>query len=467
MHKSGRQLLCELTRHHISDLERIAHVVTSAMEKWSTDWFGRVGSGMGVVEPRTTAEVSKILKVCHDHSVGVTLLGGSTGLAGGTIAGPGELLVSLARLDKLIDVDSQSSTVTVDGGVILETLQKRLMQAKLVTPYDLGARGSCTVGGNLATHAGGNNFIRYGPLRGHVLGLEVVLADGTILDLMSKSWKDNTALDLKQLFIGSEGCLGVITKARIRCPPLPSHKCAALIHSNKPFDQSVLRALRIARETIGESLSAFEFMDSEGLTVLPALPAGVEPPCSGEVVGFAILVEATGSSSSVLERLETFIAQLGEERGVIASDLAGIAKLWEYRESLPVRMGSLGPNLKFDVSLSQADYYSLVEAVRERYASQVAKIVGYGHVGDGNLHLNIALKGGGADLGIPDFVYAKVGEMGGSVSAEHGIGRDKLSRLHYSKSPESIQYMQKLKALFDPRGILNPGRTIPKPVGPA
>jgi D-2-hydroxyglutarate dehydrogenase len=297
-----------------------------------------------------------------------------------------------------------------------------------------------------------------------VIGLEVVLASGEILDLMSRAWKDNTGIDMKHLFIGSEGSLGVITKARLHCPSLARFKSVALIHSDSPFNDFVINTLRLAHERVGESLAGFEFFDSECAGIVGPLPAEMGPAKSG----FTVLVEASGSGP-VDDRLTDFIASLPPDaNGIVSTDLEGIARLWHYRESIPVRMAGIGPNLKFDVSLPQDVYYRLVEEVREKWAShqEVVKIVGYGHVGDGNLHLNVALRPGTSlqsDVAkaISNFVYGEVAKARGSISAEHGVGRDKLVELTSNKSSEELRILRGVKKLLDPNGILNPGRTIP------
>ena len=453
-------MLRALSNSDIAKLQCVTKILVKDIERYNSEWFGRVGRATAVAVPTSVAEVSELLKYCNNERIGVSTVGGNTGLVGGTLAGSGELLVSLERLNKILDVDTASAKATVESGVILEALQGEIARIGLGTPYDLGARGSCTIGGNIATHAGGINFIKYGPLRGHVVGLEVVLADGTIVDAMSESWKDNSGLDVKQMFIGSEGTLGLITKARLQCVPLPRFKSVAMLHSATPFAESVLRPLELARHHIGESLSAFEFFDAEGAGILPNLPEGISRTESG----FTVLVEAAGAGP-VEERLDRFLESLDASvDGVVASDNEGMRRLWNYREHLPVVMAKLGPNLKYDVSLPPLHYYELVENVRGQFASQVVKIVGYGHVADGNLHLNVALKPDSPielSHAISGSVYAFVKAHRGSISAEHGIGRDKLDRLSFSKSHESIEIMTKLKRMMDPNGILNPGRTLP------
>jgi FAD/FMN-containing dehydrogenase len=234
-----------------------------------------------------------------------------------------------------------------------------------------------------------------------------------------------------------------------------------MLHSSKPFEQSVLSSLMLARAHVGESLSAFEFFDSEAASILDRLPLNASKP------GFTVIVEASGAGS-VQDRMESFVGALGEDsfEGVVSQDLESMKRLWSFREHVPVKMAKLGPNLKFDLSLPQSEYYALVNLVREKYGNSkhVIKIVGYGHVGDGNLHLNIALHSACSEelkLEISEFVYEKERAVNGSISAEHGIGRDKLAYIGFSKSESAIRIMRELKHMFDPKGILNPGRTIP------
>lgn len=464
MQTSALRFLRALKSRDIESLITRTEVKTVDIERYKVDWFGRTGQGEVVACPGSVHELSSIVKFCSENRIGITILGGNTGLVGASLSGKGELIVSLEKLNKIVDIDDYSQHVTVEAGVILEDLQKALAVHGLITPHDLGARGSCTIGGNVATNAGGVNYIRYGPLRGHVIGLEGVLANGEIIDSMSQVWKDNSGIDVKQLFIGSEGALGVISKVRLHCPRVSPFKTVAFLHCAKPFTESVLQILDHSKQYLGETLSAFEFFDSEGASIVGPLPQGIASASNG----FSILVEAAAGSDRVRYAMDSFLESLSKDdavTGVVASDTEGMKKLWKYREDIPVKMARLGPNLKYDVSVPQKQYYNLVDLVRFKFGNNpaVSKIAGYGHVGDGNLHLNIALKTLDVDLSdsISDVVYAFVTDVGGSISAEHGIGRDKLSRLGSSKSGSCISTMKKLKNLFDPHGILNPGRTIP------
>ena len=459
--------LNKLSNDRIRALSRICSTVTSDLERYTVDWFNREGLGKIVVRPDSCTQLSQVISYCNSEQLGITLLGGNTGLVGASLSGPDEVIVSLEKMNRILEVDGDSSIVVVESGVKLETLQFELYGHGMTTPYDLGSRGSCTVGGNISTNAGGNNFIRHGPLRGHVVGLEVLLASGEVLDLMTKCRKDNTGYDLKQLFIGTEGTLGVITKAALHCPVLPKYKSVALLASkDKNFNNFVLPSLTRARMMLGETLTAFEFMDSASINLLGALPDGVDSD-----VGFSLLVECSSNVGPIDSVLEAYIEESMNEdptvSGVVASDLIGMQKLWHYRDTVSSAVARQGPNLKYDLSLPHSEYYGIVEAVRSEFGSNplVRTIVGYGHVGDGNVHLNIALAEGESyttEIGekISQFVFSRVKEARGSISAEHGIGRDKVHALGYSKSNGAIEKMHMLKKLFDPVGILNPGRVL-------
>jgi FAD/FMN-containing dehydrogenase len=461
------QLLNKLTDDLIQEISKICPSISSDTERYSTDWFGRQGYTRIVSRPDSIKHLSAVMSFCNSEGIGVNVIGGNTGLVGSCLSGSDEVVVSLEKLNRILDIDPASSIATVEGGVILENLQSELSHHNMVTPYDLGSRGSCTVGGNISTNAGGNNFIRYGPLRANVVGLEIVLASGEILDLMSKCRKDNTGYDLKQFFIGSEGTLGVITKAALYCPVQPRYKSVALLVGSDPcFATFVSPNLERARSLLGETLTAFEFMDSQSIRLLPQLPFSTQGSS-----GYALLVECSSNVAPIDSVLESFIEEAtasdSSVTGVVASDITGMRKLWHYRDTVSSAIARVGPNLKYDLSLPHDQYYEIVGAVRAEFGSdpRVKAVVGYGHVGDGNIHLNIALSEGESyttPIGesISSFVFKRVQMAKGSISAEHGIGKDKVHALKYSKSPKAISMMYSVKKLFDPVGILNPGRVL-------
>jgi D-2-hydroxyglutarate dehydrogenase len=332
-------------------------------------------------------------------------------------------------------------------------------------PLDLGAKGSCQIGGNVSTNAGGLRLVRYGSLHGSVLGLEVVLADGRVLDLLSVLRKDNTGYDLKQLFIGAEGTLGVVTKVALLTPRRPTSTqvaylaCASYAH--------VLQTLMCARTVLGELLSAIEFQDRRSLELVLQHTPGTRDPFAGSVHPFYVLVESAGSDAAHdAATMARFVERaLTEELvcdGTVARDASQQRALWRLRESVAASAGKHGSVYKYDCSLPTHRMYNLVLQMQQRMQDR-AVCVGYGHVGDGNIHVNVIAPTYDAhtEALIEPYVFECVSAEGGSISAEHGIGQGKVPFLHYSKSATAISMMQSIKHTFDPHGILNPYKTIP------
>lgn len=403
--------------------------------------------------------------------------GGNTGLVGGaTPYGEGhpdhaKVILSLARMNQIFSIDQTSGIVRAQAGCILEKVDEECRnRANLMMPIDLGAKGSCQIGGILATNAGGIRFLRYGSLHGSILGLEVVLADGRILREMRGLHKDNTGYDLKQLFIGSEGTLGIITEAAIAAvPKLNSINVACF----KLCSFEAVRNLFIrTRESLGEILSAFEFWDSQTQSALNEHhPAMFE----GATDGFYVLIETSGSDAQHdTEKLTRFLENIMNdglvEDGILAQDQRQQAELWARREGIPetsskqqsLKTKSYGQVHKFDLSLPLDKYYRIVELLREKCPEGI-KVFGFGHVGDGNLHINLVdCVDTDAKImhEIGDFIFDWTSKNGGSVSAEHGIGQAKRDYLHLSKDSTSIEVMRSLKSLLDPNSILNPGKVI-------
>ncbi|XP_058521231.1 D-2-hydroxyglutarate dehydrogenase, mitochondrial isoform X3 [Ochotona princeps] len=330
-------------------------------------------------------------------------------------------------------------------------------------PLDLGAKGSCHIGGNVATNAGGLRFLRYGSLRGTVLGLEVVLADGTILNCLTSLRKDNTGYDLKQLFIGSEGTLGVITAVSILCPPRP--KAVNVAFLGCPGFTEVLQTFTTCKAMVGEILSAFEFMDAKCMELVRQ-HLGLASPVQDSA--FYVLVETSGSSAEHdTEKLGHFLEHVLSSGlvsdGAVATDQRKIQTLWALRERITEALSHDGYVYKYDLSLPVERLYDLVTDVRARLGPSAKNVVGYGHLGDGNLHLNVTAEAFSASLlgALEPYVYAWTAEQRGSVSAEHGLGFKKRDVLGYSKPSAAVQLMRQLKLLLDPRGILNPYKTLP------
>ena len=413
-----------------------------------------------VLRPRSTAEVAMALRACHEYSQPVVVQGGLTGLAGGATPRAGELALSLERLSGVESVDPDGGTLTALSGTPLATVHEAAARHGLQFALDLGARGSCSIGGNIATNAGGNRVIRYGMTRELVLGLEVVLADGTVLSAMNSMMKNNAGYDLKQLFVGSEGTLGVITRAVLRLHPAPRERLTALLAV--PSFRSLVAVLREARTALGGQLGSFEAMWSDyyEFAVAKSL-AGARPFAEHHPLYALIELEALDPQSDA-ERLESLLEQLLADGvaadAVIARSLADSARLWRIRESAGELMAFVRPVTAYDVSLP-------IEAM-ERYLEEVdrraAPLLGpwplfvFGHLGDGNLHIVASAADGPA---LDAVVYGALAGFG-SVSAEHGVGVLKKPYLEKSRTPVELELMRRLKATLDPHNILNPGRVV-------
>ncbi|XP_038896946.1 D-2-hydroxyglutarate dehydrogenase, mitochondrial isoform X2 [Benincasa hispida] len=416
----------------------------------NTDWLRKYrGTSKLLLQPRSTEEVSQILKYCNSRDLPVVPQGGNTGLVGGSVP----------------VFDEVSGILVCEAGGILENLSSFLDSQGFIMPLDLGAKGSCQIGGNVSTNAGGLRLVRYGSLHGSVLGLEVVLADGSVLDMLGTLRKDNTGYDLKHLFIGSEGTLGIITKISILTPPkLPATNVAFL--GCKDYS-SCQKLLVDAKRKLGEILSAFEFLDNMSMDLVLNHLEGIRNPLPPTMHNFYVLIETTGTDESYdKEKLEAFLLSSMEggliSDGVLAQDINQISSFWHIREGIPEALMKAGAVYKYDLSLPVEKMYDLVEAMRTRLGNS-AKVIGYGHLGDGNLHLNISTPqyDDAVFAQIEPFVYEWTSNHRGSISAEHGLGLMKANKIFYTKSSETVQIMASIKKLLDPRGILNPYKVLP------
>ncbi|KAG5517805.1 hypothetical protein RHGRI_038241 [Rhododendron griersonianum] len=432
----------------------------------NTDWMQKYkGSSNLLLQPRTTEEVSQILKYCNSRCLAVVPQGGNTGLVGGSVPVFDEVIINMGSMKNIISFDKVSGILVCEAGCILENLVSFLDNQGFVMPLDLGAKGSCQIGGNVSTNAGGLRFVRYGSLHGNVLGLEAVLANGTVLDMLGTLRKDNTGYDLKHLFIGSEGSLGIISKVSILTPPkLSSVNLAFLACKDYVSCQNLLLE---AKRKLGNILSAFEFLDSHSMDLVLNHLEGVRNPLPPSMHNFYVLIETTGSDQSYdKEKLEAFLLRYMEvgliSDGVLAQDINQAFSFWRIREGVPEALMKAGAVYKYDLSLPIEKMYDLVEEMRMRLGP-AAKVVGYGHLGDGNLHLNISLpEYDDTVLGqVEPFVYEWTSKHRGSISAEHGLGLMKANKIHYSKSTESVHLMVSIKKLLDPNGILNPYKVLP------
>lgn len=422
-----------------------------------------------VLRPASTAELSQIMQICHAASQPVVVQGGLTGLVGGALPEQGELVISLERMNQIERIDAKAGTITVQAGTPLQVVQEAADAADMVYPLDLGARGSCTIGGNLSTNAGGNRVIRYGMTRDLTLVVEAVLADGTIINSLNGFIKNNTGYDLKQLFIGSEGTLGLITRATLRLYPKPKTQMVGFCAADS-FD-AVVDLMSHVQSGLGADLSAFEVIWSRTYDAILSDVAGIKPPVPAGHA-FYVLVEMMGSDPATdSEKFETCLGQALDQGGiadaVLSRSEAEINALWAVRDGMAEAMGKQQPAVSFDISLSIADMKTIEEELQTRLHSALGDIrlfVG-GHLADGNLHLVARTTADGPQPKerIQDIVYGFVGEVGGSVSAEHGIGTTKRAFLGQSRSPVELALMQTLKQAMDPRMLLNPGRVFTMP----
>ncbi|KAJ7539328.1 hypothetical protein O6H91_11G087300 [Diphasiastrum complanatum] len=402
------------------------------LEAANVDWLGKFkGASQVLLRPRTTKQV----------------------------------IVNLGAMNKILSFDEVSGVLVCEAGCILENLDKYLAEHGFTMPLDLGAKGSCQIGGNVSTNAGGLRFLRYGSLHGNVLGLEVVLPDGTIVDMLGTLRKDNTGYDLKQLFIGGEGTLGVVTKVSLLTPAKLSSVNVAFLACQDYL--SCQEVLVLAKKKLGEVLSAFEFLDRSSLDMALDHLEGMRDPLPSAKQKFYLLIETTGSNENHdKEKLDVFLEDAVRTGhvvdGVVAQDNSQSSAFWRIREGIAEALNKAGAVYKYDLSIPVKDLYQLVEEMRAKLGDS-AIVIGYGHLGDGNLHLNISAPKYDEKLllQIEPFVYEWTSQHKGSVSAEHGLGFMKPHAIHYSKTPETVQLMVKMKNLLDPNGILNPYKVLP------
>ncbi|XP_062145163.1 D-2-hydroxyglutarate dehydrogenase, mitochondrial [Alnus glutinosa] len=442
----------------IQDEDRLAFANTDWMRKYK-------GSSKLLLLPRSTEEVSRVLKYCNSRRLAVVPQGGNTGLVGGSVPVFDEVIINMSSMNNIISFDKVSGILVSEAGCILENLVSFLDNQGFIMPLDLGAKGSCQIGGNVSTNAGGLRLVRYGSLHGNVLGIEAVLANGDVLDMLGTLRKDNTGYDLKHLFIGSEGSLGIVTKVSILSPPKLSSVNVAFLACKDYF--SCQKLLLEAKRRLGEILSAFEFLDNESLDLVLNHLEGVRNPLPPSMHNFYVLIETTGSNESYdKEKLEAFLLRSMEggliSDGVLAQDINQASSFWRIREGVAEALMKAGAVYKYDLSLPVEKMYNLVEEMRIKVGSS-AKVIGYGHLGDGNLHLNVSTPQYDDMIlaQIEPFVYEWTSKHHGSISAEHGLGLMKANKIFYSKSHKTVQLMASIKKLMDPNGILNPYKVLP------
>jgi FAD/FMN-containing dehydrogenase len=441
-------------------------------ERYRKEYFSplpKACSPLLVVRPKTTEEVAAVIRICHAHAQPVVVQGGMTGLSGGALPEDGEIILSLERMRGIEEIDELAGTMTVLAGTPLQEAQEAAAEQGFLLAVDLGARGSCQVAGNVATNAGGNRVIRYGMARQQVLGLEAVMADGSIIRSLNKMLKNNAGYDLKHLFIGSEGTLGIITRVVFRLEPLPSCVQTALCAVASYKD--VVALLRHAQRALSGRVSAFEVMWEDFYRLVTTrIPGQRQPLPLGSPFYVLMDLQGTdaGTDASLFESmLETAMESGLVQDAVIASSEKETQSLWKMRDAsgeFPVVWQSVA---SFDISMPIGVIGHYVAELNRRLDATFpgCEYVNFGHIGDSNHHVCIGAPHGSTtafpEHAIKDCVYELLRDFGGSVSAEHGIGTHKRAYLPYCRSPEEIALMRTLKAALDPKGILNPGRVLP------
>lgn len=417
-----------------------------------------------IVLPTTTEEVSAICKICNDSSQKITIHGGLTNLVGATVSDKDDIILSLEKLNNIIELDQVSRTMSVEAGVILEQIQKMANDHDLLFPLNFGAKGTAQIGGCIASNAGGMRVLKYGMTRNQVLGIEAVLADGTIISSMKKLMKDNTGYDLKQLLIGSEGTLGIVTKAVLRLREKPKSRNCAFIGLEE-YEQ-VTKLLKFIDTGLGGKLSCFELLWRSAYEALTSPPSLQKPPLPYNYK-YYVLIESLGSQQEQdYEELKNLMEEALEKEiildAAIAHNAADLNWFFNVREDVGVLVSPAPAQQQFDISLPISD---IGDYVNDRLdilneVEGVIKAHAFGHLGDGNIHFVILKESKDEALTkqLNQIVYTPIKNLNGSISAEHGIGIDKKSYLHLSRSPEELIIMKRMKDSLDPNNILNPGR---------
>ena len=448
-------------QERLADIVGVANVLTAPQDTkpYFTDWRRQYSAAAEcVVRPASTQEVSQVVAVCAQEDVAIVPQGGNTGLVGGSVptGARRELVLALGRMNRIRALDALNDTVTVEAGCVLSAVQRAADEAGRLFPLSLAAEGSCQIGGNLSTNAGGVNVLRYGNARELVLGLEVVLSDGRVWDGLRGLRKDNTGYDLKQIFLGAEGTLGIITAAVLRLYPRPSAAATAWIALQAP--REAVGLLAELRERLGERISAFELVSRACLEAVLTHVADLRDPLPGSYPWYVLAQFAdSGGAADLQERVEQALA---EYQAVLAQSGEQARSLWRIREAIPEAQFT---NVKHDISLPISripDFIAFAEM--ELKASFVqTEIYCFGHVGDGNLHYNVGPERLLASRdAINRIVYDAVERFGGSISAEHGLGQLKREAIRAHKSPIELELMRRFKAALDPHGLMNPGKVL-------
>ena len=451
-------------------------LVDGDLSAYELDWRKRSrGKALAVARPANTQEVAAIVKACAASGVSIVTQGGNTGLVGGSIPDESgqQVVLSLQRMNSVRGIDAANLTMTVDAGCILQTVQDAAENAGFLFPLSLAAEGSCTVGGNLATNAGGTQVVRYGNARDLCLGLEVVTAQGDIWQGLSGLRKDNTGYDLRDLFVGSEGTLGIITAATLKLYPMPAARLTAW--AAVPSMQHAVTLLGLAHQHLAAGLTGFEVMGQFALSLVAKHYPQQRVPLWQDAP-YCVLLENSDheSETHAREQFERLLETAFEDGcvidAVVAENLTQAKQLWHIRESIPLAQAEEGLNIKHDISIAVSRIPEFVTTTDALLGAAIpgVRLVNFGHLGDGNLHYNVQAPSEGDSQAflrdregdVNTIVYDSVARFDGSISAEHGIGSLKLDKLEHHKSPVALGMMRAIKQALDPQGLMNPGRVL-------
>lgn len=439
-----------------------------AVRQRGDSWTGRSKcQALAVALPADTAQVAAVVSLCRRAGIAIVPQGGKTGLVEGCQTHGGELVISLERMNVIESCDPEAATMTVQAGAPLQLIQEQARAVGLMYPVDLGSRGSCTIGGNIATNAGGIRVIRYGMTRQQILGLEVVLSDGTIVDSMNCLLKNNTGYDLKQLFVGSEGTLGIVTRAVLRLQPQPLSEQVALL-AVASFD-ALTTLLRRANEWLGGQLSAFEVMWQSHYQAVAVNSGKHQPPLAADYPYYVVIEALGGDPQRDQEVFENAMERALEQElaadAVIAQSGAQAAAIWAIREDVSAVIVTMMPPISFDISLplgKMEGFVAEVTGILAEHWGEKGRMLVFGHLGDGNLHVVVSVGDDSPESRhrVESLVYAALATAHGSVSAEHGIGVEKKYYLALCRNQNELAVMRLLKRTLDPADIFNPGKLL-------
>ncbi|NYT22623.1 FAD-binding oxidoreductase [Alcaligenaceae bacterium] len=431
-------------------------------DRFLSDWSGlQVGRPARVFRPTSTEEVAAIVRQCHQEKRRITVQGGLTGVAGGAVPSEGDVVINLERMNRIEDIDTLEGIMQVQAGAVLQEVQEAALAQGWMFAIDLGARGSCQIGGNAATNAGGIRVVRYGPMRDSVLGVEAVLADGSIVSSLTRLVKNSTGIDPRHLLIGSEGTLGIITRLTLRLHP-PLQDMAVAWVSTDHFD-ALPRLLHTLKRRLGEALCAYEFMSGPYIKLASRL-TGQQPPVGADAAWHVLIEAASIAGHSMQEPLQDILAAALDSEEIqdsaVAANLAHQTSFWRLREAIPEILTHLKPAATLDLGLPWKETGAYIQEVERELQRRLpnAEHLFLGHLGDNNIHIISGPVDEDGLHAVDEIAYAALRGKGGTISAEHGVGRLKKDYLSVSRNPGEVMFMRRLKEALDPAGILNSGR---------